>query len=288
MHLSGRLGRWFRFLKSTTARTDPEEQRCSDVALHGGSIGVSQAAVESDLSSEQTLRVLSELSKDHRHGDLTAGPAGAPTFSAQVRFLKLVDETLVLDFPTFPGESIDLARGDVVELRFVQGDQLYRLVATVIRRSSAPLSGPASTIGLLLGRFQELERLQRRETFRVSLLDLPPPMISFTPVGMADEQANGTLIELSETGGKVLVAEAVLPLIRLKQLHRVTFELPGDCEPFVLIARIERERTFPGDGLAFVGISWQLDASWAEARRAQMRVAKFIASHQRKKRRKEE
>lgn len=249
---------------------------------------MSQAAIESDLSSEETLRVLSELSKDHRHGDLTAGPAGAPTFSAQVRFVKVVDETLVLNFPTFPGEWIDLARGDVVELRFVQGDQLYRLTATVIRRSPAAPSESASTIRLLLGRFQELERLQRRETFRVSLLDLPPPMISFTPVGMAEEHANGTLIELSETGGKVLVADAVLPLIRLKQLYRVAFDLPGDCEPFVLVARIERERTFPGDGLAFVGISWQLDASWAEARRAQTRVAKFIASHQRRKRRQDE
>ena len=243
---------------------------------------MSQTVVETNVLSDEARRILTELCEREHEGELTTGPSDEPTASAQLRFLRLDGDRLEADLLTGEGEPLYLARGNVVELRFVWHDQLYQLPARVKRRLPSASVGPSSGNTLHFDEFGTLKRIQRRQRYRVSLLDLPPPLISFSQPGDSSASATGSLIELSETGGRALVANDVIPYLQHSDTVRVSFQLPGDPESFEFFARLARIISSEDDLLVVVGLSWELDASWSETRRLQARVAKFIAQHQRK------
>ena len=243
---------------------------------------MSKAVVKTGELSEEARRILIGLCEGGLKGELTAGPPDEPTARARIRFVRLDGDRLEADLPVADGEPVCLTRGDAVVLRFVWRDQVYQLRACVKQRLPSASDDPSSCDTLHFDKFGKLTRIQRRQTYRVSLLDLPPPLISFTRSDDSSVSATGSLIELSETGGRALVATAVMPFLRHSDTFRISFHLPDDPEPFVFLARRTRIISSEDDILVAVGLSWQLDGSWSEGRRVQARVSKFIAERQRK------
>ncbi len=243
---------------------------------------MSKTIVKTGELSEEARRILTRLCEGELEGELTAGPPDEPTACARILFVRLDGDRLEADLLAVDGEPVYLAKGDAVDLRFVWRDQLYHLPACVKRRLPSASDDPSSCDTLHFHKFDKLKRIQRRQRYRVSLLDLPPPMISFTRSGDSSESATGSLIELSETGGRALVATAVMPFLQHSATFRVSFQLPGDPEPFEFIARMARIISSEDDILTVVGLSWQLDDSWSEGRRVEARVSRFIAERQRK------
>lgn len=244
---------------------------------------MSKAVVKTGELSEEARRILTGLCEGELEGELTAGPPDEPTACAQIRFVRLDGDRLEADLPVAEDEPVYVAGGDAVVLRLVWRDQLYHLPARVKRCLPSPSDAPSSCDTLHFHRFGKLKRIQRRQTYRVSLLNLPPPLILFTRSGDSSVSATGSLIELSEAGGRALVAEAVMPFLRESDTFRISFQLPNDPEPFEFSARMARVIGSEDDVLVVVGLSWQLDGSWSEERRVQARVSRFIAERQRKR-----
>lgn len=243
---------------------------------------MSETAVETGVLSEELVRILAGVCEQKLEGELTAGPSDEPTACARIQFLRLDADRLEATLPAVEGEPVFLGRGEAVELRFVWHDQLYQLGAGVLRRIPSVSDDSSSCDTLHFHKLSALKRIQRRETYRLSLLDLPPPLISFSRPGDSSVGATGSLIELSETGGRALVAKAVMPFLQHGDTCHVSFQLPGDPESCEFQAHMTRIISSKEDLLVIVGLSWHLDGSWSEARRLQARVAKFIAERQRK------
>lgn len=243
---------------------------------------MSETVVETGVLSEEARRILAGLCERDLEGELTAGPPEKWTACLRIRFLRLDGDRLEADLSVVKGEPVYLARGDAVDLRFVWRNQLYHLPARVKERLPSTSADPSSSETLHFDKFGPLKRIQRRQTYRVSLLDLPPPLIAFTRSGYSSVSATGSLIELSETGGRTLVAKAAMPFLRRSDTFRVSFQLPDDPESFEFDARIARIIGSEDDILVVVGLSWQLGGSSSKARGVQTRVATFIAEHQRK------
>lgn len=242
---------------------------------------MSETLVETGVLSEEARRILTGVCECRLEGELTAGPPEEPTACARIGFVRLDGDRLEADLPMIEGQPVYLARGEPVELRFVWHDQLYQLRARVMRRMPSASADSSCCDTLQFDKFGALTRIQRRETYRLSLLDLPPPLLSFSRPGDSSVSATGSLIELSETGGRALVAKSVIPFLEHSDRCHVSFELPGDVESFELHAHTARIISSNEDLLVVVGLSWELDGSWSEARRLQARVARFIAERQR-------
>ena len=240
--------------------------------------------VESGALCDEAVLIFTKLCEGKLEGELTAGPANEPKVRTSVRFIRIDDGRLEVGLSTVKGESVDLAVGDAVVLRFVWCGQLYQIPARLRRRLASTTAGPFLSETLHFEKFGELDKIQRRETYRLSLLDLPPPLISFSPPDDWSVQTTGSLIELSESGGRALVASGVMQDLRPDNTYHVSFELPGDPDPYAFRAKITRIISSEDDILVVIGLAWQLDRSWSEERRLQARVAKFIAENQRKAR----
>lgn len=243
---------------------------------------MSETVVETGVLSEEARRILTGLCEREVEGELTAGPPEERTACLRIRFLRLDGDRLEADMPAVENELVHLVRGDAVDLRFVWHDQLYHLPARVKGRLPSASAGSSSFETLHFDKFGPLKRIQRRKTYRISLLDLPPPLISFAQPCEPLVSATGSLIELSETGGRALVAKDAMPFLRHNDPFRVSFQLADDQESFDFHARLARVISSDDDILVVVGLSWKLDGSWSEGRRVQTRVATFIAEHQRK------
>lgn len=246
---------------------------------------MAETAFKTAMLSPEARRILSAVCDDRLDGELSVN--GGEDFDVCIRvvFEQLDDQRLELTLPGADCDPVYLSGGDVVTIRFSWHDQFYHLRARVKRRVLAASREPTSRDMLHLEKFSELKRIQRRETYRVSLLNLPPPLISFMHEGESTVCATGSLMELSESGGGTLIAEAAMPELLKSDRFHVAFELPGDDEPFLLEARLVRKGREDDDIFALVGLIWEIDGSWAEGRRVQSRVGRFIASLQRKTRR---
>ncbi len=243
---------------------------------------MSQTTVEHEIAPAEARQILARLCEQNHNAELISNAVGSPPVRAKIRLLQLSRDTLVVDYPAVDGDPVRLAEREPVEIRFVWADQFFSFVAPVRERVRGTPRGSATADLLVLDFPEGLERVQRRGSFRVSLLDLPAPPITFTHTGRNSEPLTGAIVELSETGGRAMVADRLLPEIQNNELFHVSIELPGGAEPLTLPGRIERVQHYADDGVAMIGISWQLDHSWPEARRTQARLAKFLATQQRR------
>lgn len=242
---------------------------------------MSRTGIEQDIAPVEARRMLSTLCEQNHRGELCSTAIGDAPVRAEVRFLQLSGDTLAVDYPVVDGEPLRLAKSEAVELRFVWKDQFYSFVAPVKERVAGESAGRASMDMLVLELPEGMERVQRRRSFRVSLLDLPAPSVTFTRTSGDGESLGGALVELSETGGRVMVADALLPMFEVNQTFNVSFEIPDEGELLTIPARVERSLQYADDGVAMIGISWQLDQHWSEARRTLTRLSKFLVAQQR-------
>ncbi|MCB2288890.1 flagellar brake domain-containing protein [Clostridium sp. CS001] len=121
----------------------------------------------------------------------------------------ITDEYIATNIPVSTGQYIPLSRGTAVEVIYYEEDSIYKFKSSVIGRKfeNIPI--------LLLAQPTEIEKIQRRKYFRITLLNSVKyknlknePKTN--PKTIEDsEYTNGVLLDLSGGGMKIKVAEHV-------------------------------------------------------------------------------
>lgn len=235
--------------------------------------------------------------------------------NANVRFLSLADQRLVVDAPTVAGRPVLIRPGEMVELFFLWKGQRFGLRSGVVGRTQWRVNKVQALDALALQYPEEIEKAQRRECYRLSLMHLPSAAIilrtvseqepvaqlvgaasasalgSACPEGkrmdeaaarpQADAGVRGRMMNLSETGCGIVFEKSEARRFSVRAMYRATFSLPGDPTPFDFIGQIRWCRDHPAGDRIVVGLAWQLDPTEREHAAIQARLAKFITAEQR-------
>ena len=132
----------------------------------------------------------------------------------------------------------------------------------------------------------EIERARRQECYRLSMLHLPRVTACFRSLAEPGEGSSGafegTLMNLSETGGGVMVDKGAGREVSADDLYEVAFALPGMAEPCALVGVVRWKKDLPDGERVMMGVGWQLDASRPGDREMQRRLAWYVVEEQRR------
>lgn len=236
-------------------------------------------AIGLKIDPEQRIRILAEICDRNRPGMLVHHEPDKPTVRARTRFLQLTDDTLYIDHPTAAARSLIVRPGKRVTVYFTWNDQRLAFGTRVTGRGKWR-DGALETLTLQLRVPEKIVKSQRRECYRLSLVHIPDATIQFEVEDDSIAPWGGWLVDLSETGGSVIVKKNQAPKVKLKDEFVAAFILPGFEFPFIVPCEV-RWRNDMKEGDRFkIGIQWQLDESTVENRQLQKDLATFIANEQ--------
>ncbi len=270
------------------------------------------------VSDQSRHEMLADLCQRNTPCQLRYVTARRIKIDAKVRFLSLIEQRVVIDMPTVAARPVLIRPGEVVELFFLWKGQRFGLRSRVVGRTRWQVGKLQVLDALTLNYPEEIEKAQRRECYRLSLMHLPSAAITLrevaedqaadpsAPINSEAEEADGEaenadgevsdagtevpttppgikgrMMNLSETGCGMVFEKTEARRFPINALYRACFVLPGDPEPFDFVGQIRWSRDHPAGDRIMVGIAWQLDPTEREHASIQTRLAKFIATEQR-------
>ena len=237
-----------------------------------------------------------------------------------VRLLHIAEDQIILDMPMDRRRPIILPPGQNVRLYFLWKKQRYTATTTVITKQKWPADASNALPALVVRYPDGIEKAQRRECFRLSLVHLPSAPVLLRWLTDLNAQANtpeataetarevlarlddpdssvhdvasknrdpreapykGRMLNLSETGCCAAFDRCRLHPLKTGDLYRACFSLPNDRQPFQIVAEIHWNRIHPAGDRIMVGMAWQLDPADRAHRIIQKRIARFITTQQR-------
>lgn len=201
----------------------------------------------------------------------------------RVRLLRFDERELLIDHPRLDGKPIRLTAGMVIRLTFVWEKQMLGLSTTVRGRRQIEHGGVAAVPTIVLDPPSRLERIQRRECYRLSVLHLPEIAVELTHESN-DSPLSATLVNLSENGCGIMThLDSADASYRVGRRFRIRFALPDESEPFSLEGTIRWLVRESAEDRLTAGIGWELDWGNHQDRSVQTRLSKFIVAEQRRK-----
>ena len=236
-------------------------------------------AVGLKIDLEQKLRILAEICNRNQSGMLVHSEPNKPIARARTRFLEWDGDTIHIDHPTMGPQPMVVRPGERVTIYFHWDDQRLAF-STVVTGRGQWRDGSLETLALQLRVPEKIVKAQRRECYRLSLVHLPDATIQFETAEDAIAPWGGILVDLSETGGGVIVEKDKAPRVKPRDTFNATFVLPGFDFPFIVPCEVcWRQDMKDGDRFK-MGVQWQLDPGLLEDRHLQKNLARFIANEQ--------
>lgn len=224
-------------------------------------------------------RLVADLCDRNQPGDCEiTSPQGEQSY-ARVRFLQLDSSRLLTDWPTQSGRVLDLREGSSVRVYCAWMGQRYALGSMLAGRvcwSQGRVEVPAMALRLPL----IVERAQRRGRYRLSLMHVAAVPIELRGEQAPEERIEGSLINISETGGGALFKADRRSLLLAGRLYRVRFALPDESEAWEMDAELRWSAPKRSTDNLLVGLQWRLDAANPAERRLQARLGRYIAAEQ--------
>ena len=234
----------------------------------------------STLPASAHQQMLCELCDRNVPGEFTHHPDNGPEVSAKVRFLEVIHDRLLIDFPLVSGRPVRLPEGEVIRVYFVWQEQRFTFMSRVQGRDRFRTGDGPAIPALAIGVLSQIDRAQRRGCYRLSLLHLPLGEIQLRAIDGSERVFDVTVINLSETGCEIMLElESALDL-EVDDRLTTRFELPGDPEPFDLTCQTRWLQKSASSGRIKLGMEWDLDVTNRQDQQMVKRLAKFVAHEQ--------
>jgi c-di-GMP-binding flagellar brake protein YcgR len=231
------------------------------------------------IDPEQRLQILAEICDRNQSGTLVHQEPGKPASRARTRFLEWDGDTIHIDNPTAGAQPLVVRPGEHVTIYFHWEDQRLGFSTQVTGRGKWR-DGSLETLALQLRVPEKIVKAQRRECYRLSLVHIPDAVIQFDSADGATPPWSGILVDVSETGGGVIVEKDEAPNVRPRDEFIAAFGLPGFDYPIIVPCEVRwQQDTKEGDRFR-MGVQWRLDENSHEDRNLQKDLARFIASEQ--------
>jgi len=229
--------------------------------------------------------VLTALCDRNQSGEIIWSSPDGQQLRSRVRFLGLSDDGLLVDSPTIGGRPVRLAAGEAVRLHFLASGQRMAFTSRVRGQSRWTEPGSPDLQAVALELPSEIERAQRRECYRLSVLHLPAVVVRFSSPTDGkrppDRRFDATLMNISETGCGVVIDKQVARGVAVEDPYDVTFALPEVDEEFALPATVRWKKPNAEGDRVLIGVAWQLDPSNRESFLVQRSLARFVIEQQR-------
>lgn len=229
--------------------------------------------------------VLTGLCERNQSGEMTWSSEEGSRVRSRVRFLELSGDGLLTDRPKVSGRPVRLPVGEIVQVSFLTNGHRMAFTTRVRGRSRWSGVGSSEVSALVLGVPQEIERVQRRECYRLSVLHLQPVEMRFSSPtdgeGPPDRRFEATLMNISETGCGVTVEKTEAQGVSADDPWDVAFWLPGVEEGLELPGTVRWTNTTAEGDRLLMGVAWQLDPSNREDLLIQRRLSRFVIEQQR-------
>ena len=210
----------------------------------------------------------------------------------RARLLGLDAEHLFLDRPRNAAGPTEIDAEQEFDAYFTLNGVRHSFPSRVVTRSRiVAINDRKDTAGMVIERPAALHREQRREDYRVRLLDRDTILINVhTAVpggdGVCEIHAHcfrAALVNLSAGGAGLLVPAPDANLLAAGDELFVLFELPDDAEPISLIVEVRHIRDYGSGTDKQIGVSFQPWPSGRDHRRLQQRLRRFVAQVQRER-----
>jgi len=209
---------------------------------------------------------------------------------ARARLLGIDDRFIYLDRPETAGVPVTFAQKRKLDGYLLLNDLRYAFRTTVVDlRCMVKLNDEKRVVGMVLRRPKELKEGQRRSHFRVSLFGDEPIPVELHEA-TADEDGTcpirarrlpATLGNLSVGGAGVNVATFDVREVRVDEKFFLTFQLPGEEEPFTFLTEVRQVWALGHGEVTRVGLKNRQWPTPRAVRRMQERLNKYITDLQR-------
>jgi c-di-GMP-binding flagellar brake protein YcgR len=208
---------------------------------------------------------------------------------ARTRFLADADDGLLIDQPAEKSAPLLLRPGESVMVVYLLEDNRYAFMSSVIRRELFELRLGQRIPALRLRYPSRIDKAQRRDSFRLSVLHLPLAKVGGeTSINDAAVRFEGCMVNIS-AGGACLVLPDQDAARRFTKGDALTLELnlPDALSHFRMPARIVWLEREPAEKRLRMGVVWTLDDQEDEGREIYDRIARFVLIEQQRLLRKE-
>jgi c-di-GMP-binding flagellar brake protein YcgR len=207
------------------------------------------------------------------------------------RLLHLDAQGLRIDMPAGPQGTATIPRGESLEVTFRSGTETLQFVTSVLAVTTHRFNDDVEVSALLLAEPKALEIVQRREAYRVSLVDQDPVDVTIWPVEMDRNnphakprvcgELHGQLFDVSSGGVCVLTKDDTLVQEAAGRQLWIRFALPGEKDPLTFIVEYRHHRVISASGMHTHGLRFVEYAKPSEQRLVTEKIAQFVTIRQR-------
>lgn len=211
-----------------------------------------------------------------------------PRNEYHARLLNYGPGGLFISVPAHQGCPVRIPAGEILCCKFRLGPETVRFTSPVVKHTKYNINPETEVTALLLSRPDKIEVIQRRRSYRVSMMDREEVPVTIWPVEFdanrkphISGQYHGRIKDVSAGGINVLIKEvAFLEELEGRQLW-VRFALPGGTESLIFRVDFRHEHYVEEIHLHAVGLQFVEFAKPGEQNHVIENLAKFVANRQR-------